>query len=83
MLQKGMKINALGTSYKVIASRPNGKITMKATGNVLAERLLQEEMTLNIKGTNYKVIGRKGKKIIMRAIGTMTVEEFQRVYATP
>lgn len=29
MLKPGMKINLHGTLYKVIASRPNGKVTMK------------------------------------------------------
>jgi hypothetical protein len=33
-LQKGMYIEALGVRYKVIAVRPNGKVTMKAIGKV-------------------------------------------------
>ena len=33
-LQKGMYIEALGVRYKVIAIRPNGKVTMKPVGRI-------------------------------------------------
>lgn len=34
MLQKGMSITIQGSSYKVIAARPNGKVTLKFKGVV-------------------------------------------------
>ena len=36
-LQKGMRINVNGAEYKVITVRPNGKATIKPTGNEYGE----------------------------------------------
>lgn len=36
-LQKGMRINIKGIAYKVIAVRPNGKITLKCKGSMSDE----------------------------------------------
>lgn len=37
ILEKGMVINVRGVMYKVVAVRPNGKITIKCKGSISDE----------------------------------------------